>query len=95
MDEPRVYVGMVLILIFGEVLGLYGYVRSYVPKHEHILVQKLTSTASSSASSSTRKPRARSTTQAPNPPSTAGSPTTTTMTTTPSSASMTRTPDST
>lgn len=24
MDEPRVYVGMVLILIFGEVLGLYG-----------------------------------------------------------------------
>lgn len=29
MDEPRVYVGMVLILIFGEVLGLYGCVPSH------------------------------------------------------------------
>lgn len=26
MEQSRVYVGMVLILIFGEVLGLYGYV---------------------------------------------------------------------
>jgi V-type H+-transporting ATPase proteolipid subunit len=26
MEESKVYVGMVLILIFGEVLGLYGYV---------------------------------------------------------------------
>jgi V-type H+-transporting ATPase proteolipid subunit len=26
MEEQRVFVGMVLILIFGEVLGLYGYV---------------------------------------------------------------------
>lgn len=25
MQQSRVYVGMVLILIFGEVLGLYGY----------------------------------------------------------------------
>lgn len=25
MEEPKVFVGMVLILIFGEVLGLYGY----------------------------------------------------------------------
>lgn len=25
MEEGRVFVGMVLILIFGEVLGLYGY----------------------------------------------------------------------
>lgn len=25
-DQPRGFVGMVLILIFGEVLGLYGYV---------------------------------------------------------------------
>lgn len=31
MDEPRVYVGMVLILIFGEVLGLYGCVPSHAP----------------------------------------------------------------
>ncbi|RJE25009.1 proteolipid subunit [Aspergillus sclerotialis] len=26
MQQSRVYVGMILILIFGEVLGLYGYV---------------------------------------------------------------------
>ncbi len=26
MEQSRVFVGMVLILIFGEVLGLYGYV---------------------------------------------------------------------
>ena len=88
MDEPRVYVGMVLILIFGEVLGLYGCVLNHVPNHEHNSVQELTFAASSSASSSTPKPRARSTTRAPNPPSTAGSPTTTT-TTTPSPASTT------
>ncbi len=25
MEQSRVFVGMVLILIFGEVLGLYGY----------------------------------------------------------------------
>ncbi len=25
MQQSRVFVGMVLILIFGEVLGLYGY----------------------------------------------------------------------
>lgn len=28
MEQSRVFVGMVLILIFGEVLGLYGYVFS-------------------------------------------------------------------
>lgn len=28
MQQSRVYVGMILILIFGEVLGLYGYVFS-------------------------------------------------------------------
>ena len=32
MQQSRVFVGMVLILIFGEVLGLYGYVH-YVYKH--------------------------------------------------------------
>lgn len=26
MQQSRIFVGMVLILIFGEVLGLYGYV---------------------------------------------------------------------
>lgn len=29
MEQSRVFVGMVLILIFGEVLGLYGYVPSF------------------------------------------------------------------
>jgi V-type H+-transporting ATPase 16kDa proteolipid subunit len=28
MQQSRIFVGMVLILIFGEVLGLYGSVRS-------------------------------------------------------------------
>ena len=28
MLQSRVYVGMILILIFGEVLGLYGYVKT-------------------------------------------------------------------
>jgi F0F1-type ATP synthase membrane subunit c/vacuolar-type H+-ATPase subunit K len=27
MEQSRIFVGMVLILIFGEVLGLYGYVK--------------------------------------------------------------------
>lgn len=27
MEQSRIFVGMVLILIFGEVLGLYGYGR--------------------------------------------------------------------
>lgn len=30
MQQSRVYVGMILILIFGEVLGLYGYVAGKV-----------------------------------------------------------------
>lgn len=29
MQQSRVYVGMILILIFGEVLGLYGYVYTH------------------------------------------------------------------
>lgn len=28
MEQSRIFVGMVLILIFGEVLGLYGYATS-------------------------------------------------------------------
>jgi V-type H+-transporting ATPase proteolipid subunit len=28
MQQSRIFVGMVLILIFGEVLGLYGYVEN-------------------------------------------------------------------
>lgn len=28
MQQSRIFVGMVLILIFGEVLGLYGYASS-------------------------------------------------------------------
>lgn len=32
MEQSRVFVGMVLILIFGEVLGLYGYATQlYTP----------------------------------------------------------------
>jgi F0F1-type ATP synthase membrane subunit c/vacuolar-type H+-ATPase subunit K len=31
MQQSRVYVGMVLILIFGEVLGLYGYINLQTP----------------------------------------------------------------
>ena len=29
MEQSRIFVGMVLILIFGEVLGLYGYVTCH------------------------------------------------------------------
>ena len=31
MEQSRVFVGMVLILIFGEVLGLYGLVPRHTP----------------------------------------------------------------
>lgn len=31
MNQSRIFVGMVLILIFGEVLGLYGYVSLLAP----------------------------------------------------------------
>jgi F0F1-type ATP synthase membrane subunit c/vacuolar-type H+-ATPase subunit K len=34
MQQSRVYVGMILILIFGEVLGLYGYVTLAIHVHE-------------------------------------------------------------
>lgn len=30
MAQSRIFVGMVLILIFGEVLGLYGYATSLI-----------------------------------------------------------------
>lgn len=33
LQQSRVYVGMILILIFGEVLGLYGYVTIVIPKY--------------------------------------------------------------
>lgn len=32
MEQSRIFVGMVLILIFGEVLGLYGYVLGLFPR---------------------------------------------------------------
>lgn len=32
MEQSRIFVGMVLILIFGEVLGLYGYVVLLHPR---------------------------------------------------------------
>ncbi|KAH8171746.1 ATP synthase subunit C domain-containing protein [Sarocladium implicatum] len=34
MEQSRIFVGMVLILIFGEVLGLYGYVACHRPFRE-------------------------------------------------------------
>lgn len=33
MQQSRIFVGMVLILIFGEVLGLYGYVDGSSSPH--------------------------------------------------------------
>lgn len=30
MEQSRIFVGMVLILIFGEVLGLYGYAKLFM-----------------------------------------------------------------
>lgn len=39
MQQSRIFVGMVLILIFGEVLGLYGYVTAdmlaFSPSFQH------------------------------------------------------------
>ena len=32
MHQSRIFVGMVLILIFGEVLGLYGYICQRPPR---------------------------------------------------------------
>lgn len=43
MEQSRIFVGMVLILIFGEVLGLYGYVAAHksclalLPLPSHVL----------------------------------------------------------
>jgi V-type H+-transporting ATPase proteolipid subunit len=42
MLQSKIFVGMVLILIFGEVLGLYGSVYSTLPQ----TVAQLTSTGS-------------------------------------------------
>lgn len=36
MEQSRVFVGMVLILIFGEVLGLYGYALT-LPHHHNTI----------------------------------------------------------
>lgn len=36
MQQSRVYVGMILILIFGEVLGLYGYVIRNQERLTHV-----------------------------------------------------------
>lgn len=33
MDRPRLFVGMILILIFAEVLGLYGLIVALVSIH--------------------------------------------------------------
>ncbi|PWY80198.1 V-type ATPase [Aspergillus eucalypticola CBS 122712] len=37
MQQSRVYVGMILILIFGEVLGLYGYVHIHWSRYDTVL----------------------------------------------------------
>jgi F0F1-type ATP synthase membrane subunit c/vacuolar-type H+-ATPase subunit K len=37
MQQSRIFVGMVLILIFGEVLGLYGYIYLTGSKHARML----------------------------------------------------------
>lgn len=46
MKQSRVYIGMILILIFGEVLGLYGYAkygRIFVSgRHPLIIILKQT-----------------------------------------------------
>lgn len=39
MQQSRIFVGMVLILIFGEVLGLYGYVN-HAKKYSLILTHR-------------------------------------------------------
>lgn len=39
MLQSRIFVGMVLILIFGEVLGLYGLVNSFLVKGNYLHVQ--------------------------------------------------------
>ena len=38
MVQSRIFVGMVLILIFGEVLGLYGYATRIWP-FTHVLTE--------------------------------------------------------
>ena len=54
MEQSRIFVGMVLILIFGEVLGLYGYVvpsslytpplPPFLPATDTIVVYRQTAT---------------------------------------------------
>jgi len=41
MQQSRIFVGMVLILIFGEVLGLYGYGRAFSIGPENIVAKLL------------------------------------------------------
>jgi len=40
MRQSRIFVGMVLILIFAEVLGLYGYVCRWRLIYDHILTRQ-------------------------------------------------------
>ena len=41
MQQSRAFVGMVLILIFAEVLGLYGYVTSRTPTIRMLMLHRL------------------------------------------------------
>jgi len=41
MQQSRIFVGMVLILIFGEVLGLYGSVHAYSRKFANTYQSRL------------------------------------------------------
>ena len=52
MQQSRVFVGMVLILIFAEVLGLYGYapllvVFSVIANHASLIVALILNTRTS------------------------------------------------
>lgn len=41
MQQSRIFVGMVLILIFGEVLGLYGYALPLISHKGSMLTRRL------------------------------------------------------
>jgi ABC-type transporter Mla maintaining outer membrane lipid asymmetry permease subunit MlaE len=41
MQQSRIFVGMVLILIFAEVLGLYGYAVLRVEVYDAVLTRPL------------------------------------------------------
>jgi hypothetical protein len=55
MDQGKVFVGMVLILIFGEVLGLYGWVKTCGCQ----VWQRRANVAAGSSSALSSTPRAR------------------------------------